>query len=100
MRLEWSPRGFQRAREIAEHIRQDDPSAAEAWLQELFRILERVVRFPDSGRVVPEVGKPEFREALHREYRVVYRRTTKRVSVLTIRHGRQLLDLTELERRS
>jgi len=100
MRVEWSPRGFQRAREIAEDIRQDDPSAAEAWLQELFRILERVVRFPDSGRIVPEVGKPELREALHGEYRVVYRRTTKRVSVLMIRHARQLLDLTELQRRS
>src|SRR5262245_63716382 len=100
MRLEWSPRGLQRVREIAEHTDQDDPSAAEEWLQELFRILERVVKFPASGRVVPEVGKPELREVLHGEYRVVYRRTTKRVSVLTIRHGRQLLDLAELERRS
>jgi toxin ParE1/3/4 len=100
MKLEWSPLAFRRTHEISEHIRQDNPAAAEAWLQGLFRVIDRVVSFPDSGRVLPEVGKPEIREMLYGEFRIVYRRTAKRVSIITIRHGRQLIDLGELKGRS
>jgi len=100
VKLEWSPLALRRALEAAERIRQDNPTAAGVWLQNLFRAVERLAAFPDSGRVVPEVGKPEIREVLYGEYRVVYRRTSKRVSIVTVRHGRQLLDLAELKARS
>jgi plasmid stabilization system protein ParE len=100
MKLEWSPLAFQRVLEVAEHIRQDNPAAAENWLRGLFRVVERTVRFRDSGRIVPEVGKPDIREVLHGDYRIVYRRTAARLSIVTVRHGRQLLDPTELRGRS
>lgn len=96
MKLEWSPLAFQRVLEVAEHIRRDNPTAAESWLRGLFRLVERTVRFPNSGRVVPEVGKPDIREVFHGDYRIVDRRTTTRLSIVTVRHGRRLLDPTEL----
>jgi toxin ParE1/3/4 len=98
MKLEWSPLAFRKTHEISEH--QDNPAAAEAWLKALFRVVDRLVAFPDSGHVLPEVGKSEIREMLSGGFRIVYRRTAKRVSIVTIRHGRQLMCLGELKRRS
>lgn len=98
MKLEWSPLALRRVLEIVEHIRDDNPTAAEAWLRGLFPALERLIAFPDSGRAVPEVGKPGVREVIYRDYRVIYRRTASRISIVTIRHGRQLLKPAELRR--
>jgi len=67
--------------------------------RELFRALERLVTFPDSGRAVPEIGKPAIRKIIYGDYRVVYRRSPTRVSIVTVRHGRQRFDATELKRR-
>jgi plasmid stabilization system protein ParE len=47
-------------------------------------------RFPRRGRIVPEVGRPEIREIIHRSHRVVYRHSPRLVEVLTVRHGRRL----------
>lgn len=98
MKLQWTELAFQRALEAVEHIRQENPAAAQAWLVELFRKVDRLEKFPDSGRVVPELGKQEFRELLYKEYRVVYRHEARRISIVTVRHGRRLLDVRELKR--
>jgi toxin ParE1/3/4 len=100
VKLAWSPLAFRRAQEVSEHIRQENPAAAEAWLQALFRVVDRLVPFPDSGRIVPELNKPEIREVLDGAYRVLYRRKPSRIEIVTIRHGRQLMDLGELKARS
>jgi len=54
------------------------------------------VRFPELGRIVPEVGRAEVREILFREYRVVYRLRPRLVEVLTVRHGRRKFSRREV----
>jgi hypothetical protein len=54
--------------------------------------------FPESGRIVPEIGLPEFREVVYRKsYRVIYRLEKARVAILTVRNFAQLLDTSELD---
>jgi plasmid stabilization system protein ParE len=96
MRIVWSPRALDRVTEIALSIARDDPAAADRWIVAIFTRAERVRDFSRSGRQVPEVGRPEIREVLHGSYRVIYRIESKRVSVLTVRHGRQLLRVDEI----
>lgn len=90
MRVEWSPRALERVADIAQYIARDDPDAAVRWVIELFDEMERLADFPESGRMVPEVGVTQIREVVFGAYRAFYR-TGDFVEVLTVRHGSQLV---------
>ena len=98
MKVVWSPLAIERAYEAAAYIAGDKPTAALRWLDGLFEVVDGLETFPESGRVVQEIGLPEFREVVYRKaYRVVYRVEKSRVSILTVRNFAQLLDVSELE---
>lgn len=97
MKIIWSPLAVERAYEEARYIAADKPDAALRWLDGLFEATDRLAKFPDSGRVVPEIGLPEYRELIYNSsHRVIYRRERAAVSILTVRRARQQLDATEL----
>lgn len=56
MRIVWSPLALERVKDIAQYIAEDKPSAAVEWVDGIFDTVERLSDFPESGRVVPEVG--------------------------------------------
>jgi plasmid stabilization system protein ParE len=97
MKVVWSPLAIERAYDAAAYIAQDKPDAALAWLDGLFHVVDRLERFPRSGRVVPELGSDEFREVIYRRaYRVIYRVEKSRVSILTVRAAAQEFDDADL----
>ena len=97
MKIVWSPLAIERAYEAAAFIAADKPEAALRWLDGLFKAVDRLERFPESGRVVPEIGMAEYREIVYgRAYRVIYRIEKSRLSILTVRNFAQLLDPSEL----
>ena len=89
MRVVWTPIALDRVEEAARYIAQDRPQAAAKWIDGLFNSVRQSADFPESGRVVPEVGRPELRELIYGRYRVIYRLEAKRISILTVRHQRQ-----------
>ncbi len=84
MKVEWSPLALERVEDIAQYIAQDKPDAAERWVTELFDTVERLAEYPESGRIVPEVGIRRIREVIFGAYRVIYSVKDK-VEVLTVR---------------
>ncbi len=97
MKIEWSPLALERVRDIARYIARDKPTAAEKWVKELFKRVDRLATQPQSCRVVPELNRQDIRELIYGNYRVIYK-LADNIQVLTVRHGRQLLDeSTELE---
>lgn len=46
---------------------------------------------PFAGRVVPELGRDDIREAIVRNYRIVYLIAPNRIEVLTVFEGHQEL---------
>jgi toxin ParE1/3/4 len=91
VRLIWSPLAVDRVSEIAQRIGEDRPLAAEAWVAEVFAATERLKLFPQRGRILPELpDRAELREIVLGRYRIIYRIEDKRVSILTVRHTRQL----------
>ena len=96
MRLIWSPLAIERAYEEARHIADDKPEAALKWIDGLFRATDRLQRFPQSGRVVPEIGLFEYREVLYEAHRVIYRIEKRQISILTVRSSRQLWRQSEI----
>ena len=92
MKVKWSELAERRAAEAMDYIARERPQAAVAWLDELLARVAQLDRFPNRGRVVPEIGRPEYRELIIGPYRVVYRVDPARVVILTVRHGRQHWD--------
>ncbi|MEO6326303.1 MAG: type II toxin-antitoxin system RelE/ParE family toxin [Thermoanaerobaculia bacterium] len=96
MKVTWSPLALERAAEAAAYIAKDDPASARRWVDSLFDLAAGLSTFPERGRVVPGYGRGPYREVFHGRYRVIYRIAPKSVVVLTVRHGRRLLDPAEL----
>ena len=96
MKINWSPLAVDRVTEIAEYISKDNPTAAANWVETVFDKVEQLKSFPESGRVVPEIQRKDFRELIYGNYRIIYRIGKKKVSILTVRHGEQILPLDEI----
>ena len=95
MKIIWSPLAIDRTTEIAEYIARDNPSAARIWIETLFDKVELLKSSPKSGRVVPETHREDIRELIYGNYRIIYRVEKNKISVLTVRHGKQILPLEE-----
>ena len=85
--LVWSPRAVRDLQAIRAFISQDSPVYAQLTLQRIAARVERLRRFPDSGRIVPERQSFGLREVVVGHYRVVYRRATDAVQIVTVFHG-------------
>ena len=96
MNILWSPIAIDRASEIVEYISQDKPSAAEKWIDTVFSKIEQLKSTPEIGRLVPEIQNNQFRELIYGNYRIIYRIEKKQISILTIRHGKQILPIPEI----
>ncbi len=96
MKIIWSPLAIDRVSEIAEYIALDKPSAAEKWINTVFSKVQQLESSPEIGRIVPEIGNDQFRELIYGNYRIIYRVEKKQASILTIRHGKQILPIDEI----
>jgi len=95
MKIVWSPLAIERVSEIAEYISQDKPNAAVKWIDTVFSKVKHLASSPEIGRVVPETNNDQFRELIYGNYRIIYRLEKKQISILTIRHGKQILPLED-----
>jgi toxin ParE1/3/4 len=96
--LNWSPLAISRLSEIAKYIAQDNPVAAERWVHKIFALVEQLSDFPESGRMVPEIKNKMSREVISGNYRVIYKLEDREISILTVRHVKQVLSIEELSK--
>ena len=96
MRIQWSPLAVDRVSEIADYIAQENPLAAEKWVRSVFSRVKQVKDFSESGRYVPEINRKDIRELLYGNYRIIYRIDKKVVSILTVRHFKQILPVEDI----
>jgi addiction module RelE/StbE family toxin len=96
VKIIWSPLAVDRVAEIAEYIALDKPSAAEKWVESIFNSVKRLEQFPDSGRIIPEIQLKNFREIILGNYHIIYRIEENKISVLTMRSGKQILPVDKI----
>ena len=90
MQLRFTPSGRAQFLAAVGYIRADDPSAAKRFRDRSEKILRRLERFPQSGRVIPEFPDLPHREVIVAPYRFFYRVAAKTVWVMAVWHGAQL----------
>ncbi|MBU0485344.1 MAG: type II toxin-antitoxin system RelE/ParE family toxin [Proteobacteria bacterium] len=73
----------------------DKTTAAVEWIEALFDKVEILKSSPNIGRIVPESNREDIRKLLFGNYRIVYLVNEKRISILPIRHGKQILPIDE-----
>ena len=72
------------------YIRRDNPGASLNFRERVETVLRRLVEFPDSGRVVPELPELPYREVIIAPYRFFYRVKGEIVWIVAVWHGAQL----------
>ena len=85
----WSPQAKADLHEIAEYISGDSLHYAEATVSRILASVERLKKFPASGRIVPELGVLTIREVVLGNYRIVYRLSATHCEIVTVLHSRQ-----------
>ena len=91
MKIIWSPLAVERLENVYDYISRDNITAAEKTVESIFMKVEKLSKFSERGRKVPEAKRDDIREIFEGEYRIIYRAETKRIVVLTIRNFKQLL---------
>jgi plasmid stabilization system protein ParE len=77
------------------YIRQDKPAAAIRFRRRAEIVLKRLVKFPKSGRVIPEFPDLPHREVIIAPYRFFYRVKGKVIWIVAVWHGAQLAGVPE-----
>ena len=97
MKVQWAPLAVDRVAEIASYIAEDNPIAAEKWIRDAFARVGQLGQFPQSGRQMPETKRKDIRELIWDNYRIIYRIDTHHISILTVRHTKQILPMEDLK---
>lgn len=100
MKVVWSNYAQERVMEISLRISIDNLVAAEQWVNDIFDKTKSLSDFPTMGRKVPEVKRVDVRELLFGNYRIIYHysQLTQQVTILTVRHVKQILPLDEIKK--
>lgn len=97
-RLIWTEPALADLESIADYIALDKPDAATRYVQQVFAAVERLVRFPKSGVVVPELPRLPYRQVVVTPCRIFYRLEGADILVVFVMRGEQRqreVDLTE-----
>ena len=95
MKLIWTDPSVEDLRAIRDYIGRDSDYYAADVMEEVVLCVERLLRFPKLGRVVPETQDENIRELVHQNYRIIYRIAGERIEILTIVHGGRDLTLPQ-----
>jgi plasmid stabilization system protein ParE len=85
--LHWHVEAITDLDAIAEYIAGGSPRFAPLFVARIVQSVERLGPFPESGRVVPELGDDTYREVIFQNYRIVYRPLGSRVIIIGVIHG-------------
>jgi len=90
--IKWTDFALNDLDEIGNYIALDSLKYGAITVSELFYSTQILKSSPFVGRVVPEIGKEEFRELIKGNYRIVYKIISEnRIDVLTVHHSKRLL---------
>ena len=88
----WSPEAAEDVDAIAAYIARDSIFYAGAVVEKMLVAASGLHRFPEAGRIVPELNQPDIRERFVYSYRLIYRVEPARILVAAVVHGKRLLD--------
>jgi toxin ParE1/3/4 len=83
-KIVWTEAALDQLDEIAEYIALDNPVAASELIVKVFKKVDRLEKFPNSGREPPELPGSIYREVVCNPCRIFYRCEGKNVFILHV----------------
>jgi toxin ParE1/3/4 len=85
----WTETSLLNINEIAEYISQDSVFYAQILVDKFFKIEQRLIEQPRSGRMIPEAGFDDLlREIIEGNYRIFYEiKSEFRIEILAVYHS-------------
>lgn len=90
-RIKWTGSAWRELEHAANYIAQDSPRYAAAFVDAVRSAARSLRRFPNRGRVVPEVGDEAVSELFVKSYRLIYETRREHVVILALIHGARRL---------
>ena len=92
-KLKWSQKSAEDLELIHDYIATDSPFYARVQIERIFKGVERLRDFPQSGRSLPEFPLLPYRELIIGSYRCIYRfdAISGIIMMVTVVHGSRLL---------
>ncbi len=84
-KLIWAPSARFDLKDIASYIAEANPGNAIRFVKSIFKNIERLIDFPESGRIVPEFDDPYIREIIRKPCRIIYRLKSKDKTIEIVR---------------
>ena len=97
MKIIWSLLAVERMENIFEYIQKENITAAYEMIDRIIIKVESLSDFPSRGRKIPESNSENIREVFEGEYRIIYRISSRRIFILSIRNFKQLLPDKDLK---
>jgi addiction module RelE/StbE family toxin len=89
--IRWTKRSILDVELIAEYISKDSVKYAELQVKLFFAVEQKLIQFPNIGRIVPELNRKNTREIIIGNYRLIYKIVSKsRIDVITVHHTKKL----------
>ena len=83
----WAPSALNDIESIAEYIARDSVDQAALFMTRIIEMTDRLERFPQSGRIIPEINDEYCREIVYGSYRIMYRMTREEIWITGVIHG-------------
>jgi addiction module RelE/StbE family toxin len=96
MIIKWSQLSAERLTDIVKYISEDNPDAARKLAESILTSVEKLIKFPKSGRIVPELCVQKYREILVGNSRIIYSIVEDSIQIHTVRHQKQLLNREDI----
>ena len=77
------------------YAEQGASDVGERFIAEIVGKVERLAEYPESGRIVPELGLAGVRELLHPPFRIVYRIGASKIWIVRVWRSERLLKILE-----
>jgi len=99
MQLKFTPSARTQFLDGISYIKKDNPSAARNFKLRVEEVLQRLVGFPDSGKVIREFPDLPFREVVVSPYRFFYQVKEGTIWIVAVWHSSQQTDLPDSDRK-
>ena len=87
MRIDWAGPARRDLQSIRDYVARDSAYYADRLVERIVGAVDNLSVFPELGRIVPEVARPDIRELLYGNYRVMYRLQADRVLIVAVVHA-------------
>ena len=94
-KLIWTKPALADLEAIYDYIAKDSEYYASSFLGEIIQQPEKLIDFPEMGRIVPEADRKDIRELIFQNYRIIYQIENKNIIILTVIHAKRELVFAE-----